>query len=84
MKVTIVIVKMLFIGALFIVSNQNLYMSDVADRHVFYDFYAKWVDTLFRQAFEVTGYVVKFEWLPTSNGTVTDVLKAGPGNFDKG
>ncbi len=84
MKITILLVKMFFVAALLIISNQNLYMSNVGDRQVFYNFYTHWIDTLFHQAFEVTGYVVKFEWMPTHNGTVDNVLKSGTGNFDKG
>lgn len=84
MKFNILIVKMLFVGALFIISNQNLYMSVAVDRQIFYDLYFNWINTLFDQAFEVSGYVVKFEWLPSNNGTVDIVLKANPGNFSGG
>ena len=67
MKVTMIVFKLLFLGALFIISNHNLYMNDVKDRGVFFDLYYSWLDNLFNQGFEVTSYVVKFEWLPDLN-----------------
>lgn len=82
MKITIIILKTLFIGALFIISNQNLHMMHSVERQAFFDLYYNWVGTLFNQGIEVTGYVVKFHWLPTNNGTVNEVLK--PGSIDSG
>jgi len=74
MKIPILLIKMLFVGALFIISNQNLSMAHTEDRQAFYDLYYNWLGTLFSQTAEVTGYMVKFEWLPTNNGTVSEVL----------
>lgn len=84
MKITILLVKMLFVGALFIISNQNLYMSVADDRVAFYDLYSNWIGTLFNQAFEISGYVVKFEWLPSNNGTVNSILRSGNVSFNSG
>lgn len=67
MKVTIVILKLLFLGALFIISNHELHLNDNNERAVFIDLYSDWLDNLFRQGFQVTSYVVKFEWLPDLN-----------------
>ncbi|MEK6910728.1 MAG: hypothetical protein AABW82_03055 [Nanoarchaeota archaeon] len=84
MKVTILVVKMFFVAALFIISNQNLYMSNVDDRGTFYDYYTNWIDTLFHQAFVISGYVVKFEWLPSNNGTINSVLTSGNASLSEG
>jgi len=65
MKITIIIIKLLFLGALFIVSNQNLHLIDTDERTTFTDMYSKWISSLVVQGGEVTGYIVKFEWLPT-------------------
>ena len=65
MKITIIIIKLLFLGALFIVSNQNLHLIDTDERAIFTDMYSKWISSLVVQGGEVTGYIVKFEWLPT-------------------
>ena len=47
MKLTIVVLKLLFLGALFIVSNQNLHLADSTERGVFFEDYSFWVDNLF-------------------------------------
>ena len=65
MKIPILIIKLLFIGALFIVSNHNLHLADSHERDVFMNFYSSWLDNLFSQGLDVTGYIVKFEWLPS-------------------
>ena len=65
MKITIIIIKLLFLGALFIVSNQNLHLIDTDERAIFTDMYSKWISSLVVQGGEVTGYIVKFKWLPT-------------------
>ncbi|MAG77563.1 MAG: hypothetical protein CL811_12470 [Colwelliaceae bacterium] len=74
MKIPIVIVKLLFLGALFIVSNHELHLADEHERGVFFDLYYGWVDSLVNQGFEVTGYVVKFEWLPDKEQDISGKL----------
>jgi hypothetical protein len=64
MKITIVIIKFLFIGALFIVSNENLHLSVPTERSTFFDNFFSWLDTLFGHSLEIVGYVVNSEWLP--------------------
>lgn len=64
MKVSMVIFKLLFLGALFIISNQDLHLIDSSERGVFIDSYSSWLSTLFLHGREVTSFVVKFEWLP--------------------
>ena len=64
MKIQIVIVKLIVLGALFIISNQNLHLAVAAERAVFLDTYAAWVANLINQVAQVTGYVVRFDWLP--------------------
>ncbi len=71
MKISLIILKLLFLGALFIVSNHELYLKEAGDRNTFINMYSSWLDTLFTQGLEVTTYVVKFEWLPI-NETYTD------------
>jgi hypothetical protein len=64
MKIPIVIVKLTVLGALFIISNHNLHLLVPAERTIFFDYFLSWVGTLFQQGVDVTGYIVKFEWLP--------------------
>lgn len=65
MKIPIIIVKLLFLGALVIISNHNLHLSDQTQREAFVGFYSEWLGNLFTQGAEVTSYVIKFEWLPS-------------------
>ncbi len=67
MKIAIIIVKLLFLGALFIISNHALYLNNSGDRESFFYMYYSWLDNLIRQGLDVTAYVVKFEWLPVDN-----------------
>ncbi len=67
MKITLVILKLLFLGALFIISNHELSLSEPIERGNFISLYQDWLKNLFEQGFQVTSYVVKFEWLPDLN-----------------
>jgi hypothetical protein len=64
MKIIMVILKLLFLGALFIISNHNLHLIDQGERDLFINVYGEWFDNMVNQGVSVTGYVVKFEWLP--------------------
>jgi hypothetical protein len=64
MKFLIFVVKFLVIGALFLVSNNNLYLSNVDDRAIFLGMFGDWIGNLYGQTIEISGYVVNSEWLP--------------------
>lgn len=64
MKIPILIVKLLFLGALFIISNQNLHLAVSSERQTFFQDYSVWLGNLFHQAVDVTGYIIKVDWLP--------------------
>ena len=67
MKVYLFILKFLFIGALFIVSNNNLHLADINERGIFYNSFYSWITGLIDHAAQITGYVTKSEWLPGSD-----------------
>lgn len=67
MKLSIIVIKFLFIGALFIVSTQNLYLSDGDDLDKFTELYYSWLSGIFSNLKEMSAYVVKSEWLPGEN-----------------
>ena len=69
MKLSILIIKFLFIGALFIVSNENLHLKDTNEREAFFQHYYDWLNTLFAHATQITAYVTNSEWLPGTNQT---------------
>jgi len=70
MKLTLIVVKLLFLGALFIISNQSLHLIDSNERQVFFDNYSAWMENIAKQGAEVTAYVVRFEWMPYQNSTI--------------
>lgn len=69
MKIRMILVKLLFLGALFIISNNNLHLVDNGERETFFNYYSSWIGNIFNQGVQVTGYVVKFEWLPKTNSS---------------
>jgi len=73
MKVAIIVLKLLFLGALFIISNHNLHLTQADEREVFFDYYSNWIENLFGQGTEITGYVVKFKWLPTEQNIYNEL-----------
>ena len=64
MKIQIIVVKLLFMGALFIISNQNLHLAIVSERDIFFNAYGSWITGVFQQIVQLTGYVIRFDWLP--------------------
>ncbi len=67
MKIWILVVKFIFIGSLFIVSNHNLYLSEPADRELFVEYFSSWLSELYGKSAEITGYVISSAWLPDKN-----------------
>jgi len=59
-----VIVKLFILGALFIISNQDLHLLVSQEREIFFDAYLGWIENILYQMIDVTGYVIRFEWLP--------------------
>ncbi len=65
MKVIILIlIKFFFISALFIISNENLYLRDSIDRETFFNTYSIWLGNIFSQSMEVANFVINLKWLP--------------------
>jgi len=64
MKLVLILMKIFIIGALLIISNQNLAMSLEENRVHFVTEYASWVSHLFNQGLSIASYVIKNEWLP--------------------
>ena len=58
------VILFLFIGAFFIISNQNIKLNTNENIGLFLKEYGKWTDSLFSNGKTVVGYVAKMEWLP--------------------
>ncbi|MBM3228515.1 hypothetical protein FJZ20_01350 [Candidatus Pacearchaeota archaeon] len=67
--IALVIIKFLFISALFIVSNGNLYLKESEQRDVFFQAYSNWISGVFSQGMEVAGYVINSRWLPENSSS---------------
>tara|TARA_Y100000310_G_scaffold288212_1_gene313656 strand:+ start:3203 stop:3424 length:222 start_codon:yes stop_codon:yes gene_type:complete len=64
MKTFLFIVLFLFIGAFFIISNQEIALNSSENVSLFFNEYGEWIDSLFGNGKVVVGYVAKMEWLP--------------------
>lgn len=54
------------ISALLIINNHNLALCKSENVQRFGELYVGWLDGIYQNAYSVTGYVVKMEWLPNS------------------
>lgn len=70
MKAAIFLIKFLLIGALFIVSNENLALKDPGNFERFSSLYASWLGSVFDNGKQITGYVVQAHWVPDTTGAV--------------
>ena len=67
MKVFMLIIIFLLLGAFFIISNENLHLGDDEEFSEFSSAYKDWADGLTSNVKSLTGYLVKLEWLPPSD-----------------
>ncbi len=72
MRILQVLIIFLLIGAFFIVSENNLALKNEDERLEFGRMYSKWVANVIDNGKEITGYVVKMNWLPDNNEDVFD------------
>lgn len=78
MKLYLALLKLLFVSALLIISNNNLAIADPASRAVFWDQYHAWLSRTFDQGVEITGYVVRSDWLPDTGARPQRADTLGP------
>jgi len=64
MKLLMLLIFFLLIGAFFIISNENIRMNSQENVDRFFDLYGEWIDSLTSNSQVVVGHVVKMEWLP--------------------
>jgi hypothetical protein len=56
----------LIMGALFIVSNNNLAMYKQENIVNFVDLYLTWINNLSSNLYSLTGDIIKLDWVPSS------------------
>lgn len=64
MKFLIILFMFFILGALFVISNDQINFSGNSEEKVFFDLYLDWVDGIFGNAKSVTGYAINMDWLP--------------------
>lgn len=69
MRVWMLVIIFLLLGAFFIVSNHGLHLSDAGEIKKFFGEYYSWAGSLLSNAKSIVGYVVEAKWLPSSNST---------------
>lgn len=67
MKIYLIAIKLFVISALLIVSNYDLALADRGNREVFSHYYHTWLSQAFDRGVQISGYIVKSEWLPDTN-----------------
>ena len=70
MKITLLVIELVLISALFIISNQDLRLQNAADRVVFGNLYYNWMGLMFNNGRTIVGNVVNLQWLPPANQSV--------------
>jgi len=67
MRIRVLILLFLLVGAFFIVSNNDLHLNSKYDLQKFVGLYYSWLSGLFDNLKVITGYVIKSDWLPSSD-----------------
>jgi hypothetical protein len=65
MKLLVFILILLLIGAFFIISQNNLALSQEGNLNKFVSLYGSWLVSTMKNIGSLSGYMVKMEWLPS-------------------
>ncbi len=64
MKLFIFLIMFLFIGAFFIISQNNLALGNEGAFKSFVSLYENWLDRVYQNTLGISAYVAKLEWMP--------------------
>lgn len=64
MKFLIILTMVLFLSALFIISNNNISFKDSKEVSVFFELWINWNSKIFSNIKEITGNVIRLDWKP--------------------
>jgi len=67
MRFLIIILMFFILGALFIISNNGLALSERQDFEEFKFLYSLWLDNIYSNVLSMTGEAVKLSWIPPSS-----------------
>jgi hypothetical protein len=77
MRWLLLLLMFFFFGAFFIISNDNLHIRDSGELAKFQHNYYLWLGGIFDNAKSITGYVVKFGWLPDETQGTKNITLVG-------
>ena len=64
MRILIFLVMFLILGALFIISDNNLAMVKKENSQKFYQIYLGWTNKIYSNLKSMTGNVIRMDWFP--------------------
>jgi hypothetical protein len=69
MRIWMLVIIFLLLGAFFIVSNHGLHLSDAGEVKKFFGEYYSWAGGLLGNVRSLAGYIIEAKWLPSENAT---------------
>jgi len=66
MKFFMFFIFFLLLGGFFIIAEQGINLSNEGGIEIFFVSYGRWIEGLINNSQSVSGYVVKMDWLPSS------------------
>ena len=64
MKILLFIMLFFVLGALLIISNNNLALIDRGNFNTFSDLYVSWLNGVYSNTYSLTGKIIQLDWLP--------------------
>lgn len=55
----------LFLGAFFVISNNNLHLSNIQQASQFFGLYSSWIGGIVSNTVSITGHAINLKWLPS-------------------
>lgn len=69
MKVFVLLIMFLFVGLFFIISENNLKLSEAGNFSKAVGLYSAWFSQIFDNSRVLTGYLVRMDWLPKNQSS---------------
>ena len=70
-RLDLIVVVILILGALFIISNENLSLANGKHSRTFVHLYALWLQSIGDNMQHITAQVISSEWFPRSESNAT-------------
>ena len=64
MKILLFIMIFFILGALLIISNNNLALINQTNLKTFSVLYVKWLNDIYSNGYSLTGRIIQLDWLP--------------------